>query len=171
MGREVRRVPPTWKHPKDARGRYRPLFGGGRLYATELRDWQKGKEKWDAGLREDFAGGWVPRTGEELTMPYSEWAGHAPERECYMPEWTDAERTHLQMYETTSEGTPISPVMATAEDLARWLADNNASALGDEGATYEEWLGMIGQGWSVSAVFDPVRGMRSGVAACLDWTK
>lgn len=28
MGREVRRVPAEWQHPKDERGRYIPLFDG-----------------------------------------------------------------------------------------------------------------------------------------------
>ncbi len=28
MGREVRRVPSTWEHPKDDRGRYVPLYPG-----------------------------------------------------------------------------------------------------------------------------------------------
>ena len=42
------------------------------------------------------------------------------------------ERTHYQMYETCTEGTPISPVMETPENLARWLADNGASAFGGQ---------------------------------------
>jgi len=44
------------------------------------------------------------------------------------------------MYENTSEGTPISPPFETPEELARWLADNNASAFGGMTATYEQWL-------------------------------
>lgn len=44
-----------------------------------------------------------------------------------MPRWSAKKRTHLQMYETCSEGTPISPVMATAEELAHWLADKLAA--------------------------------------------
>ena len=65
-----------------------------------------------------------------------------PESEAkyYMPDWPAEICTHYQMYQNTSEGTPISPPMETPEQLARWLADNDASALGDETATYEEWL-------------------------------
>ncbi len=48
-----------------------------------------------------------------------------------------------QMWETCSEGSPISPVFETPELLARWLADNNASAFGDQTASYDHWLGMI----------------------------
>jgi len=48
------------------------------------------------------------------------------------------------MYETCTEGTPISPVMDSLETLARWLADNGASAFGEMTATYEQWLKIIG---------------------------
>ena len=48
-----------------------------------------------------------------------------------------------QMWETTSEGSPISPVFAAPEELARWLADNGASTFGSDTTTYEKWLGMI----------------------------
>lgn len=70
-----------------------------------------------------------------------------------------------QMWETTSEGSPISPPKATPEALARWLADNNASAFGHDGASYESWMRMIvGSGWAPSAVM--VDGMMmSGVEA------
>lgn len=48
-----------------------------------------------------------------------------------------------QMYETISEGTPISPPMELPEQLARWLADNNIKASGALAYTYEQWLAMI----------------------------
>ena len=76
----------------------------------------------------------------------------------------DVMRTHYQMYETTSEGTPISPVMETPEALARWLADNGASAFGKMTATYAQWLNMItGDGCAPSAAFVPGVGIISGV--------
>ena len=71
------------------------------------------------------------------------------------------------MWETTSEGSPISPVFETPEELARWLADTNASAFGREGASYESWLGMIRGGWAPSLIIDE-KGMRSGVEAIAD---
>lgn len=70
-----------------------------------------------------------------------------------------------QMWETTSEGSPISPVFKAPEELARWLADTNASAFGSSGASYGSWLRMIvGPGWAPSAVSDE-HGLRSGVEA------
>jgi hypothetical protein len=75
-----------------------------------------------------------------------------PSKSDYMPDWPESKKTHLQMYETTSEGTPISPVMETPEELARWLTDNKASAFGNMTATYEQWLSTIKRGFAVSAV-------------------
>lgn len=70
-----------------------------------------------------------------------------------------------QMWETTSEGSPISPVCESPEALARWLVDNNGSAFGSQGASYEEWLAMIqGTGWAPSAVAMDGE-LLSGVAA------
>ena len=66
-----------------------------------------------------------------------------------MPDWPEAERTHYQMYESVTEGTPISPVMKSPETLARWLADNKASAGPYATATYDQWLAMIEAGSSV----------------------
>ncbi len=70
-----------------------------------------------------------------------------------------------QMWETTSEGSPISPVFATPEELARWLADNNASTFGKSTTTYENWLKFIrGPGWAPSMISDG-QSLKSGVDA------
>ncbi len=141
MSRTVRRVPPDWIHPTDPNtGRLRPLFDG---YA-------KHKAEWIAMYESD---------GYDAAV---EWWGGAPAAEDYMPEWPESERTHLMMYETTSEGTPISPAFATAEQLARWLADNKASAFGDMTATYDQWLATCGAGSAFSLVVTD-QGLKSGV--------
>lgn len=111
MGREVRKVPKDWKHPKSLDGRYIPLYP--RSYFEE-------------GEKEEY----------------------------YMPNWEENECTHFQMYETCTEGTPISPPMSTPEDLAHYLADTKASAFGSDTATFEQWLAMIHQRWVPSMVFN-----------------
>jgi hypothetical protein len=140
MGREVRRVPKNWKHPSN-KGRYIPLLEG---FAESLKRWETGKEKWDQGFVDDYHGGWKPYDTTDMT--FDEWDGRKPEKEDYMPDFPDEEKTHYQMYETCSEGTPISPVMESPEELAKWLADNGASAFGDMSATYEDWLNTINSG-------------------------
>lgn len=79
--------------------------------------------------------------------------------------WQEALYSGWQMWETTSEGSPISPVMESPEQLAHWLADNHASSFGSSDATYEQWLAMIGKGSSIGAVYTPETGLISGVKA------
>lgn len=153
MGREVRRVPASWEHPQKENGDYQPLYD--ESWEEAVAEWKAGYAKWEA----DGA-----RGGEfwEYDSP--------PDRDYYRPRWTDAERTHFQMYETVSEGTPISPPMESVEALARWLADNGASACAGDTATYEQWLRMCQVGWAPSfAVIDGVP--QSGVEAIADLRK
>ncbi len=102
---------------------------------------------------------------ESRAMCYEQYSGQRPHRDDYMPNWPESERTHLMMYEDTSEGTPISPAFATPEELARWLTDNGASAFGDSTGSYEGWLRAAQGGWAPSAVFTPQTGLVSGVDA------
>lgn len=175
MGREVRMVPADWQHPKYAdnhyeehrRGRYIPLHGSG--FASADADWSEGWAKWQEGLRESYAPGdkWVPIDPEYLGMRYTDYSGSRPSPDDYMPDWPAEQRTHLMMYEDTTEGTPISPARATPEELAQWLADNGASSFGSNTATYEQWLPTCRGGWAPSMVMD-AKGLRSGVAALAD---
>ena len=47
----------------------------------------------------------------------------------------------FQIWETVSEGSPISPVFASAEELAGYMATRPWGA--DEGASHESWLNFI----------------------------
>jgi hypothetical protein len=74
----------------------------------------------------------------------------------YLPNPNEAERVRAeswkkyeppagdgwQLWETTSEGSPISPVFQTAEALADWCADN-ASIFAREKLPRETWLSMF----------------------------
>lgn len=136
MSREVRRVPKDWEHPRDQNGKFIPMHQKFPYNENEIRE----------GIRDGWLIDEPPFYGIDV-----------------MPQWPEEEKTHWQMYETTSEGRPISPVMETPEDLARWLADTKASAFADRTATYEEWLSTIRRGGSVGAVFGPGIGFLSGV--------
>lgn len=160
MGREVRRVPANWEHPKHAddyypasrAGKFIPMEEGG-PYAERAAEWDEEFAKWQAGFVRSYEDGktWVPKE-ERHTGRYSEWCGIRPSPDDFMPDWPEEQRTHLMMYENTSEGTPISPAFETPEDLARWLTDNEASAFGNSTATYEQWLAVAKGGWAPSAV-------------------
>ena len=168
MGREVRRVPADWQHPKHwasgMRGpeeRYKPLSPG-EQYQQRVDEWDEECAKWKAGWRPDDC-----TDAESRAMTYEQYSDQRPHRDDYMPNWPAEQRTHLMMYEDTSEGTPISPAFATPEELARWLADTNASAFGSDGASYEAWLRIARGGWAPSMVFTSAAGLQSGVAAAL----
>ena len=58
-----------------------------------------------------------------------------------------------QIWETVSEGSPISKVFATPEELARQMAGKQWGA--DKGSSYETWLRFInGSGFALSMVMD-----------------
>lgn len=48
-----------------------------------------------------------------------------------------------QVWEDVSEGSPISPVFKTKEELAKYMTDNTKENDVNYGATYEDWLTFI----------------------------
>jgi len=161
MGREVRRVPADWIHPimegppyLDGSTRYQPKFN--QSYAQAKAEWDEEKAKWDRGEFPSYA------DDEDKKLPFEEWHGEAPDPAYYMPEFPEGSCTHYQMYETCSEGSPISPVMDSPESLARWLADKGASSFGSMTATYDQWLRVCGGGYAPSAFIDST-GLHAGV--------
>jgi len=50
-----------------------------------------------------------------------------------------------QLWETTSEGSPQSPVFMTLDELCAWC-EENATTFADNGATAEEWKKMLSDG-------------------------
>jgi len=70
-----------------------------------------------------------------------------------------------QIWETVSEGSPISPAFATPEELARYMAGKQWGA--DDGSSYETWLKFItGPGWAPSMIMDE-NGIHTGPEAAL----
>jgi hypothetical protein len=120
-------VPADWVHPKNEQGHLIPLLDRFSYNAEEVAE----------GLRDGWLNKYMPNYGCDV-----------------MPTFPAGSCTHFQMYETCTEGTPISPVMDSPESLARWLADNGASSFGDMTATYEQWLAMIGSGSSISMAME-----------------
>ena len=51
----------------------------------------------------------------------------------------------FQLWETTSEGSPISPVFATLDELCAWCADH-ATTFADFRASADQWKAMLGEG-------------------------
>lgn len=148
MGREIRRVPAGWEHPCDEDGEdgedgdygdygdYIPLFDGNANLGHPLSAWQRAWDEenaaWQAGTH--------PNAGESPT--FVDWHGERPTAEEHTPELPAELLTHWQYYESTTEGTPLSPVFATPEELAAWLVQNGD---GDKW-TVDEALAYVRQG-------------------------
>jgi hypothetical protein len=160
MGREVRMVPPDWKHPEG-----KSLLMD---FSKRVAEWDDDFEHWKNGEVVDYSSypekKWQQKNENQLGFTFDCYNGERPVQDDYMPEWPADVATHFMMYETVSEGSPISPAFATPEDLARWLADTNASAFGSQRASYEHWHKMIvSTGWAPSAFISGDQ-LKTGVA-------
>ena len=128
MGRELRRVPPNWEHPKSVRldyrtgaekECYRPMYD--RPYIDAITEWIAEHERWECGYHPALKA--EPALAE--TFPhYADYGGNPPSVEDYRPAWTPEEATWWQVYETVSEGTPVTPPVATREELVDYLVEN-----------------------------------------------
>lgn len=142
MGRGVRRVHKDWQHPKNENGRHIPLWNG-ENFTQQVEKWDKEEKLWNEGYCYGRDGKLEPLNEYQKSMTYARWEGDRPVPEKHMPEWSKEEMTHLMMYEDTSEGTPISPAFATAEELVKWLVNNNASVFADQTADYGTWMSIV----------------------------
>lgn len=122
MGRRIRNVPPHWQHPEVDRayGRIGPQPMFDETFAEAVVEWKAGFTKWESGNdpdREEY------KRDDGSYLEYWEWNNPPPDRAYYRP-WKDEEATWFQLWETVSEGTPVSPPFATKEELAAYLAEH-----------------------------------------------
>ncbi len=149
MGREIRKVPPNWEHPKTDRysdDSYQPMYD--RTFATEATEWKAAFAKWEAGERPEHC------TGHYRDVEYWEWDQAPPDRSYYRP-YSDEEATWFQVYETVSEGTPVTPPFATKEELVDYLATHGD--FWDQKRGHGPWdranaEKFVGVGWAPSLI-------------------
>ena len=120
MGREIRNVPPNWEHPRYTEetahrsnliGEYVPMFDGD--YQTACEEWLAALDLWRSGKS--------PDQNAEYRY-YWDWNGGPPDKTSYREhKWSPAEASHFQVYETVSEGTPVTPHFATKQELIEYL--------------------------------------------------
>lgn len=115
MGREVRKVPPNWDHPNDAFGRPQPMYRW--RFEEMAQDWKEGYAAWERGERPSHC------DGADRELEYWEWYGSPPDRQYYRP-WNDEDATWFQVWETVSEGTPITPPFKTQSELVEYLVNS-----------------------------------------------
>ncbi len=161
MGREIRRVPPNWEHPRGERGRFTPLMDS--PFDTAMDEWNTARAEWNAP-------GNAERAEQEKTaghpVPFEEWHGGPPDPETHRPAWPEGSATAYQVYETVSEGTPVSPVFATREALVEWLV-NDGSGMGIGGVpqrlSRKAAEAFVNAAWAPSAIGLEGQGLYSGV--------
>lgn len=143
MGRELRRVPENWEHPKDENGRYIPMFNI--YYGDVLKEWLEGNEKWENGTHPDLACN--PELKEEYPF-YAMWDSFPDPKHFQIKKYSEEELTHIQLYENTSQGTPKSPIFPK-EDLDKLCeyAAENCTVFGYRKTTKEEWKRMLSEGF------------------------
>ena len=124
MGREIRRVPPNWGHPRYTKdnasnsrdvGEYMPMYD--QTYEDARKEWLDGFALWQLGQHP-----------EQIKYPEDSWIkgrdwweySSPPDREMYRPTFTE-EPTWFQVYQTVSEGSPVTPPFATREELVEYL--------------------------------------------------
>ena len=132
MGREIRRVPADWEHPRDKEGQYIPLHD--KDYETAAQEWTALFLAWENGTAEDR------KRGESCGCRYLwEWQGPPDEETHRKRKWTAEEATHYQVYETVSEGTPVSPVFASLPDMVEWLVGEGFTWTAAERFAHDGW--------------------------------
>jgi hypothetical protein len=129
-------------------GYWMPESNGYTPTADEVNDWSM------RGMGHDAINQWVcvrarcKREGVETTCSRCDgdgtlWPSPSVKEACEgWEEEGPPPGDGFQLWETTSEGSPVSPVFATIEELCAWCADN-ASTFGSFKASAEEWRKML----------------------------
>lgn len=135
MGREIRRVPENWDHPKNYNGKYKSLLDD---YVGDLKYFKENVDSFIEHMIEVIKKGNVKIysteyfSSKEVYDYYEEIK--APDINNYMPngEW-------YQLFQNVSEGYPLSPPFETKQELIEWLTNNKdywGNFWGEEGAKY-----------------------------------
>lgn len=121
----ARRVPADWEHPRDSDGKYIPLRYGPTLKKKTAR-WDEEAAQWARGLcsLDLDPDSWSAIPQKYTDWTYTQWNGPRPDPKDYTPDWPESQCTHWQLYEQVTEGTPVSPVLPSAQELAAWLVDH-----------------------------------------------
>lgn len=122
MGRELRLVPPNWRHPQvkheySGEMRDQPMFDENfdDVFAAWLVEFDRIRSD---DLTDNERGYWPRRLADWLRD-----AGAPPDPAYYRP-WRDDEATWFQVWQTVSEGSPVTPPFETKEELVEYLVEN-----------------------------------------------
>ncbi len=144
--------PPHFHAEYSGKEEFRPMYQ--QDFKEVYSDFEKDQKEWYQEY-EAFENGKVfELTSKERIYSkangniYEDWAGKPPSSPSpygYMPkgEW-------YQLFETVSEGTPLSPPFKTKEELVEWLVNNKD--FWDRQWTRPQAEGMVKSGWAPSGI-------------------
>jgi hypothetical protein len=131
MGREIRRIPANWEHPRQDcphspwnGGCDEAKLNGGQCYKplydedfeSAIDDWIADYQLWKKGEHPD-------QDEDNKSETFWEWWGDPPDPDYYRPKF-EGPAEWYQVYETVSEGTPVTPPFATKEELIDYLVEH-----------------------------------------------
>ena len=119
MGREIRRVPAHWDHPMTWDGKLQPMLDSS--YIDAINDWISAHNAWEDGTHPTLVA--YPDYKAKFHH-FANYSGNPPSIEYYRPNWKPDEMTWFQVYETVSEGTPVTPPFETRDELVEYLVQN-----------------------------------------------
>jgi len=111
-------------------------------FGEKMADYLKDEKKWNPAEHEG--------------QTYRQFWGPPPDDPEYYSPFTAEEATWFQLFETVSEGTPVSPPFATEEELAEYLAKNGDfwdQHRGECGWGIERATAFVKTGWAPSMAF------------------
>jgi len=182
MSRELVRVPPNYEHPRIIVERWngprwvmKPTFHH-TSYEDALSEFEEKKARVGRGELDKYEECYRGKTSEETIANWLE-DHSAPEKDWYR-NWKVEDATWFQLWQTVTEGGPVSPAFETKEELVEYLV-RYGDEFYDEEPRIRPWARdyatdfIMGVGWKPSGAFikqdgvmiaqdDPVKGERVG---------
>lgn len=127
MGREIRRVPANWEHPRKAYGQEHDYEQLSDDYIGYLKYWEEDVNQFIKHMTEVIKTGKTVIYNKEYTDPQKVYDYLNDEEQAlnpsnisgYMPSGS-----WYQLYQNVGEGSPLSPPFKTKDQLVKWLSNN-----------------------------------------------
>lgn len=157
MGREIRMVSPNWEHPRYTKddaprpelvGEYRSCYD--RDYVTAADEFLENCILWSRGEHP------AQKNGHMSSCKYYWEYDSVPDEETCRPAFTEP-ATWLQVYQTVSEGSPVTPPFATKEELVEYLVQHGdfwSQKRGEGGYSRKTAEAFVNSGWVPSMIIN-----------------
>lgn len=123
MSREIRRVPQNWDHPKNDKNQFVPMLND---YISYLESYKKDVDRFVEKMTEIIQKGRCKFNSYDFNDPYELYDYLTEDDQQTPPDIRDFMPTGncYQLFETVSDGTPITPPFKEKQELVYWLTNN-----------------------------------------------